>query len=65
MSNPLLVRPEKLDKVQKPVDESKYFQWRETVLDCANQKADWSEFTKPSAEWKARNEDNTRGVAPK
>ena len=63
MSNPLLVRPEKLDKIQKPIDESKYFQWKETVLDCASQKADWADFTKPSAEWKARNEDSTRGLA--
>ena len=62
MSNPLLVRPEKLDKIQKPIDESKYFQWKETVLDCASHKADWAEFTKPSAVWKARNEDNTRGL---
>ena len=63
MSNQLLVRPEKLDKIQKPVDESKYFQWRETVLDCANQKTDWAEFTKPDAQWKAKNDDSTRGIA--
>ena len=63
MSNLLLVKPEKLDKIQKPIDEAKYFQWNETLLDCANQKADWSEFTKPSATWKARNEDPTRGEA--
>ena len=62
-SNPLLVRPEKLDKVQKPIDESKYFQWKETLLDCASQKTDWSDFTKPTAKWKARNEDGTRGIA--
>ena len=63
MSNPLLVRPEKLDKIQKPIDESKYFQWHETVLDCANQKVDWADYTKPDAKWKARNEDSTRGIA--
>ena len=61
--NPHLVRPEKLDKVQKPIDESKYFQWKETLLDCASQKTDWSDFTKPTAKWKARNEDGTRGIA--
>ena len=63
MSNLLLVKPEKLDKIQKPIDEAKYFQWKETLLDCANQKTDWSEFTKPAATWKARNEDPTRGEA--
>ena len=63
MSNLLLVKPEKLDKVQKPIDESKYFQWKETLLDCASQKADWTEYTKPTATWKARNEDPKRGVA--
>ena len=63
MSNLLLVKPEKLDKIQKPIDEAKYFQWKETLLDCANQKADWSEFTKPTSTWKARNEDATRGEA--
>ena len=52
MSNLLLVKPEKLDKIQKPIDEAKYFQWKETLLDCANQKPDWSEFTKPAATWK-------------
>ena len=61
MSNLLLVKPEKLDKIQKPIDEAKYFQWKETLLDCAHQKADWSEFTKPTSTWKARNEDATRG----
>ena len=63
MSNLLLVKPEKLDKIQKPITEAKYFQWNETLLDCANQKVDWSEFTKPTATWKARNEDSTRGEA--
>ena len=63
MSNLLLVKPEKLDKIQKPIDESKYFQWKETLLDCASQKADWSEYTKPTATWTARNEDPKRGVA--
>ena len=63
MSNFLLVKPERLDKVQKPIDEAKYFQWKETLLDCANQKADWSDYTTPTAKWKAKNEDPTRGVA--
>ena len=63
MSNLLLVKPEKLDKIQKPIDEAKYFQWKETLLDCANQKQDWSDFTTPTATWKARNEDQTRGLA--
>ena len=63
MSNLLLVKPEKLDKVQKPIDEAKYFQWKETLLDCANQKPDWSDYTTPTSTWKARNEDPTRGVA--
>ena len=63
MSNLLLVKPEKLDKIQKPIDEAKYFQWKETLLDCANQKADWSTFTKPTSTWLARNEDRTRGEA--
>ena len=62
MSNLLLVKPEKLDKIQKPIDEAKYFQWKETLLDCANQKPDWSDYTKSDATWKARNEDTTRGV---
>ena len=31
MSNLLLVKPEKLDKIQKPIDEAKYFQWKETL----------------------------------
>ena len=44
MSNLLLVKPEKLDKIQKPIDEAKYFQWKETLLDCANQKPDWSDL---------------------
>ena len=63
MSNLILVKPEKLDKIQKPIDEAKYFQWKETLLDCANQKTDWSNFTKPTATWLARNEDRTRGEA--
>lgn len=58
----MLVKPEKLDKIQKPIDEAKYFQWKETVLDCASQKADWVEFTSPTSKWKARNEDPNRGV---
>ena len=62
MRNQLLVRPEKLDKVQKPIDKSKYFRWRETILDCASQNSDWAEFTKPNAQWKARNEDSMRAV---
>ena len=63
MSNLLLVKPEKLDKIQKPIDESKYFQWKETLLDCARQKSDWTEYTKPTATWTSRNEDIKRGVA--
>ena len=63
MSYLLLVKPEKLDKIQKPIDEAKYFQWKETLLDCANQKPDWSQFAKSDAKWKARNEDPTRGEA--
>ena len=31
-------------------------------MDCANQKSDWSDYTKPTSTWKARNEDTTRGV---
>jgi hypothetical protein len=54
MSNLLLVKPEKLDKIQKPIDEAKYFQWKETLLDCANQKTDWSDYTKPTSTWKAK-----------
>ena len=61
MSILLLVKPEKLNKLQKPITEAKYFQWNKTLLDCANQKVDWSEFTKSSLTWKARNEDPTRG----
>lgn len=62
MSNLILVKPEKLDKIQKPIDEAKYFQWKETVLDCASQKPDWAEFAISSATWKARNEDPNRGI---
>ena len=62
MSNLILVKPEKLDKIQKPIDEAKYFQWKETVLDCASQKPDWIEFAIPTATWKSRNEDPTRGI---
>ena len=61
MSNLLLVKPYKLDKIQKPMDDAKYFQWKETLLDCAHQMADRSEFTKPTSTWKARNEDTTSG----
>ena len=32
-------------------------------MDCASQKTDWSDSTKPTAKWKARNEDGTRGFA--
>ena len=63
MSEIMLVKPEKLDKVQKPIDEAKYFQWKETLLDCANQKKTWNDFTKPTSTWIARNDDRTRGVA--
>ena len=59
----MLVKPEKLDKILKPIDEAKYFQWKETLLDCANQKKAWSDFTKPTSTWLARNDDITRGVA--
>ena len=62
MSNLILVKPEKLDKIQKPIDEAKYFQWKETVLDCASQKADWAEFAGPTVTWIARNEDPHRGI---
>ena len=55
MSNLILVKPEKLDKIQKPINEAKYFQWKETVLDYTSQKPNWIEFSIPTATWKSRN----------
>ena len=56
------VKPEKLDKIPKPIDESKYFQWKENLIDCANQKADWRGFTSPDYKWIPRNIDRNRGL---
>ena len=58
------VKPEKMDKIQKPMDENKYFQWKETVIDCASQKSEWLEFTSPSYKWIPRNVDKNRGFKP-
>ena len=55
------VKPEKLDKVLKPIDESKFFQWRETLIDCASQKTEWLDFTVPNYTWTPRNQDRNRG----
>ena len=56
------VKPEKLDKIAKPIDESKYFQWKETLMDCANQKKEWINFTSIDYKWVPRNEDKNRGL---
>ena len=56
------VKPEKLDKIAKPIDESKYFQWKETLMDCANQKKEWINFTSLDYKWVPRNEDKNRGL---
>ena len=61
MNNLLLVKPEKLEKSRNQSMKIKYFLWKETLLDCANQKPDWSQVTKSTTTWKARNEDATRG----
>ena len=36
--------------------------WEEHYQDCASQKTDWADITKPNAEWKARNDYATRGI---
>ena len=55
------VKPEKMDKIQKPMDENKFFQWKETLIDCASQKNDWLEFTAPNYTWIPRNVNKNRG----
>ena len=57
------VKPEKMDKIQKPMDENKFFQWKETLIDCASQKNDWLEFTAPNYTWIPRNVNKNRGFA--
>ena len=54
------IKPIKLDSL-RPINERKFFQWKETILSFLKTNKDFHEFLKDDRKWTARNDADNRG----